>query len=41
MPDADPSVWVSPQQLSGVIGFLASDNADAVHGAVIPVVGLC
>ena len=40
MPDADFSKWVSPQDLASVILFLASDNADAVHGALVPVVGL-
>lgn len=40
MPDADFSEWVSPQDLGKVIGFLASHEAGAVHGAVIPVVGL-
>ena len=40
MPDADPKAWVSPQQLADVIGFLASDESSAIHGAVIPVVGL-
>lgn len=39
MPDADPSAWVSLQQLTDVIQFLASDKASAIHGAVIPVVG--
>jgi NAD(P)-dependent dehydrogenase (short-subunit alcohol dehydrogenase family) len=40
MPKADPADWVSPQQLADVIGFLSSDAASAIHGAVIPVVGL-
>ena len=40
MPDADPSRWVSPEQLASVIRFLASEEASAVHGAAIPVVGL-
>ena len=40
MPDADPAAWVTPAQLADVIGFLASDAASAIHGAVIPVVGL-
>ena len=40
MPDADPSLWVTPEQLANVIMFLSSDQASAVHGAVIPVVGL-
>ena len=40
MPSADPGKWVSPRQLADVIGFLASDQASAVHGAVVPVVGL-
>lgn len=40
MPDADPAQWVSPQDLAHVIRFLASDEAVAVHGTVVPVVGL-
>lgn len=40
MPEADPTLWVSPRDLASVIGFLASDGAKAVHGAVVPVVGL-
>lgn len=40
MPDADPSLWVSPQDLAKVICFLASDAARAIHGALIPVRGL-
>jgi len=40
MPDADPSNWVPPEKLAHVIGFLASDAASAIHGAIIPVVGL-
>jgi NAD(P)-dependent dehydrogenase (short-subunit alcohol dehydrogenase family) len=40
MPDADHSQWVSPEALAEVICFLSSDRAKAVHGALIPVVGL-
>jgi NAD(P)-dependent dehydrogenase (short-subunit alcohol dehydrogenase family) len=40
MPDADPTRWVTPAALAAVIGFLASDDARAVHGALIPVTGL-
>lgn len=39
MPDAEPSRWVSPDALSEVIVFLASDAARAINGAAIPVVG--
>jgi NAD(P)-dependent dehydrogenase (short-subunit alcohol dehydrogenase family) len=39
MPDADPSKWVSPAQLAAVILFLASREAQAVTGALIPVTG--
>lgn len=37
MPDADFSSWVQPQAIADVIGFLASDAARAVTGALIPV----
>jgi NAD(P)-dependent dehydrogenase (short-subunit alcohol dehydrogenase family) len=37
MPEADFSCWVSPGALASVIGFLASDEATAIHGARIPV----
>lgn len=40
MPDADPSRWVSPQDLAAAITFLASDGARAVHGAALPLTGL-
>lgn len=40
MPKADPSHWVSPDALAAVIAFLASDDAGAVHGALLPVTGL-
>lgn len=40
MPDADPSRWVTPAALADVVGFLASDAARAVHGALVPVSGL-
>ncbi|MCJ7568960.1 MAG: SDR family NAD(P)-dependent oxidoreductase [Anaerolineales bacterium] len=39
MPDVDYSQWVTPEAISEVILFLASDSASAVHGALIPVFG--
>lgn len=39
MPDADPSTWVQPAQLAAAIVFLLSDEAGAITGALIPVVG--
>lgn len=40
MPDADFDKWVKPEALAKVIGFLASSDADPVHGAALPVSGL-
>ena len=40
MPDAEHSTWVAPKDLARVICFLASDQARAVHGALVPVTGL-
>jgi NAD(P)-dependent dehydrogenase (short-subunit alcohol dehydrogenase family) len=40
MPNADYSRWVKPNDLAKVIAFLASDDANAIHGAAIPVEAL-
>ncbi|WP_291835639.1 SDR family NAD(P)-dependent oxidoreductase [Brevundimonas sp.] len=39
MPDADPSKWVAPADLARVILFLASPEARAITGALVPVTG--
>jgi NAD(P)-dependent dehydrogenase (short-subunit alcohol dehydrogenase family) len=39
MPDADFSRWVKPGQIGAVIAFLLSQDAQAITGALIPVVG--
>lgn len=39
MPDADFTRWVTPDALSAVILFLLSDDAEALTGALIPVLG--
>ena len=39
MPKADFKKWVTPEELSNVILFLASDAASAVTGALLPVNG--
>lgn len=39
MPDADVSTWVTTEELASVILFLASEQASAVTGALIPVTG--
>lgn len=39
-PEADFQRWVSPTDVAKVILFLLSDDASAVHGATLPVLGL-
>jgi NAD(P)-dependent dehydrogenase (short-subunit alcohol dehydrogenase family) len=39
MPKADFGKWVKPEQLADVIVFLLSEQASAITGALIPVVG--
>jgi NAD(P)-dependent dehydrogenase (short-subunit alcohol dehydrogenase family) len=39
MPTADFNKWVTPEELSNVILFLASDEASAITGALLPVRG--
>jgi NAD(P)-dependent dehydrogenase (short-subunit alcohol dehydrogenase family) len=38
-PEADFSRWVAPSAVADVILFLASDEADAIHGSAIPAYG--
>lgn len=40
MPNADYSKWVAPDALARVVLFLASSDADPIHGAALPVTGL-
>ncbi|MFP6817033.1 MAG: SDR family NAD(P)-dependent oxidoreductase [Pseudomonadales bacterium] len=40
MPDADFSRWVAPKAMAEVVGFLASEAAQPINGAAIPVAGL-
>jgi NAD(P)-dependent dehydrogenase (short-subunit alcohol dehydrogenase family) len=39
MPKADPKTWVQPDDLAKVMLFLASDDARAITGALLPVTG--
>jgi NAD(P)-dependent dehydrogenase (short-subunit alcohol dehydrogenase family) len=39
MPEADASKWVAPADLAETIVFLASNRANAVQGAALPVTG--
>ncbi len=39
MPKSDPTKWVQPESLAGVIGFLCSDAARDISGALVPVYG--
>lgn len=39
MPNADFEKWVSPEQVTDAIMFLASSSADAISGAAVPVYG--
>jgi NAD(P)-dependent dehydrogenase (short-subunit alcohol dehydrogenase family) len=39
MPDADFSRWVLPRQLADIVVFLLSEQAGAITGALIPVMG--
>lgn len=39
MPKSDPSKWVQPEDLARVMLFLASDDARAITGALVPVTG--
>jgi 3-oxoacyl-[acyl-carrier protein] reductase len=39
MPNSDPSKWVQPDDLAKVMLFLASDDARAITGALVPVTG--
>jgi len=37
MPDADTSLWITPEELAKIILFLTSADAAAINGALLPV----
>lgn len=39
MPGADPGKWIEPKDLAAIVTFLASPEARAVNGALLPVTG--
>ncbi len=39
MPDADPKAWVTVDEIAAAIGYLLSDAASGVTGALLPVSG--
>ena len=39
MPDADPSSWVTLDEVAAVVGFLCSDAAGGVTGVALPIRG--
>jgi len=39
MPRADHSTWVKPAEIAGLLSYLASKDAQAVSGALIPIYG--
>lgn len=39
MPKTDPGIWVKPAELAKAMLFLASDDASAITGALLPVTG--
>jgi len=39
MPKTDSNIWVKPSELAKAMLFLASDDASAITGALVPVVG--
>lgn len=39
MPDADFSLWVTPEDMAQVVLFLCSPGADPIHGVLLPVFG--
>lgn len=39
MPDAKTETWVRPEEIAGLLSFLASEGASAISGALIPIYG--
>ncbi len=39
MPDADTSAWVPPDQVAGLLAYLASRDAGSTSGALVPIYG--